>query len=133
MVNNYNDYMLDLIIENSKNDKTILVFSVKLLNLFENINHPIARKLIELYHDYTQRQDNFEITLLDINDKNDQNGKPIFDSILFMNANKAMELSAKDLGIVLTRDTILTDEERKKIYRNLSEISFEKTPIRGRS
>ena len=133
MVNNYNDYMLDLIIENSKNDKSVLVFSVKLLNLFENINHPIARKLIELYHDYTQRQDNFEITLLDINDKNDQNGKPIFDSILFMNSNKAMELSAKDLGIVLTRDTILTDEERKKIYRNLSEISFEKTPIRGRS
>jgi len=113
-LNNYDDYILDMILENIKNDETILLLSIRLHNIIESIDHPIAKKIIA--SDFNRAKINFKVTLLDINDKKGQDGKPILDSISFMTSNKAIESAAKEKNITLNKDIELTSSQIEQIY-----------------
>ena len=128
ILNEYNDYILNIVFEGVKNDETILFLSDRLIKILDVMNNPISKKLLQIAFDpfVTNK---FKITMLDTNDKKDSNGNPILDSISFMMSNKAVEMAAKELDIELKKDEILTKDELKKIYNKLSTMDF--TTLKG--
>jgi hypothetical protein len=62
---NYNDFLLDKLLEQVENNDIQLILSDRLLELLKSINHPIAKELI-ISHLYAQ--DKKPLTLLDYDD-----------------------------------------------------------------
>ena len=46
LLNNYNDYILDKLMESIKNDEIVLVISPELSSYLKDIDHPIAKHLL---------------------------------------------------------------------------------------
>ena len=89
IINKYNDYMFEQIMESVKNDETSLVLSGQLMSLISSIDHPITDKFKQYNNNIEYKK--FKITLLDINEKSDK-----LDSISFMQSNKAIQLVIND-------------------------------------
>lgn len=132
IVNNYSNYDFDLMMENVKNDSIMLEISVRLLELLKNISYdPIANDILDTYGMY-DRDVKFKVTLLDLSDKVDANGKRVLDAISFTQSNKAIQLVAKDLNIEIKRDEPLSYNDYTKITRRfLSDKKYLFSP--GRS
>ena len=126
MLDKFDEYMLDLLIESVKNDETNLMLSERLYDLLRTINHPIAKKLID--NDMNDNK-SFKVTLLDINDKHDINGNPILDSISFMTSNKAIEIVSKELEFDNKKE--LSEDDKYKIYKYFKKETL--FNVKGRS
>lgn len=113
LVESFNDYSIEMIIESVKNDTSILVLSNELAEILQMIKHPIAERLLNCYYDMSYRDDNYKVTLIDIVDNE-------LDKVTFMQSNKAIEIVAKQLNIELSREYPLTDENKQLIYREIS-------------
>lgn len=113
LLESFSDYSIEMILESVKNDTSILVLSNELVEILQMIKHPIAEKLLGAYYDMSYRDDNYKVTLIDI-----VSGE--LDKVTFMQSNKAIEVVAKELGIELSREYPISDEEKQKIYREMS-------------
>jgi len=93
-LNNYEDYISDIILENIKNDEMILILSDELKMILNSINHPISKRILGEGNFYEHK---FKITLLDVDDS-DENKK---DNISFSLSNKTIEkiISHFNIGI----------------------------------
>ena len=105
-INNYNDFIFDMIIEKVKSKELNLVLSTRLINLLDKIKyHKIALHLIK---EHGKPDGNFKITMLDIDDKEEN-----FDKFIIVQSNKAYDLSNK-----LLKDMNFKEEDYDIPYIN---------------
>jgi len=105
----YNDYMLEQILESIKNDETILVLSDKMKSYLSSMKHPIAERILDDCG--TSSKDNFKVTFIDIVDgKKDKNNIPILDTVSFVQSNKAIEAIAKNKGVIIKQGEELNND-----------------------
>jgi len=102
LVNNYNDYIIDFILESIKKDEFYLIISDELAELLNTLyeSNSIAKKIM----DYSNKgrayyESKYKITLLDVNNKKDESGNPVYDSISFITSSKLIEIVSKNLEI----------------------------------
>ena len=109
-VNKFDEYLLDSLLENVKNDLFMLIFSTKLRNILEKIEHPVAKKLLSVKN---KKDFKSKITLLDI-DESDENK---LDNISFTMSNKLIENIIKDNGLGMNPKTEeLSDNDLDTIF-----------------
>ena len=125
IIENYNDYLLDLIIESAKHDQTTFIISDRLRNYLRGVESEIANDIINL----SERTYNInsKITLLDVVDK-----EGVYDLVSFVNSSKAIHQVAKDLKIELKRDEELSDDQKSMIAYSLSKDSNYFETVKGR-
>ena len=122
----YDEYKLDLILESIKNDTSMLVISERLEDKINRIDHPIAKKIIEISNKryYEEEEDKYLITLLDINNKVDTEGKDVLDSISFYQSNKVIQKIAQKMGLEIQRGEKISEYNLKNIYNNIKLVGF---------
>lgn len=99
----YNEYVIEEILESIKNDETILILSENLRSYLVSVKHPIAEKIV-LDSNIADGNATFKITFLDIVDgKKDKDGNNILDIISFVQSKKAIEAVAKNKDIPITQ------------------------------
>lgn len=94
MVNNFNEYMLDLIVEAVINKETTLMFSQRFKRILNKMEHPIADKL---KYDSSNYDINFKFTYIDL----DENGD---DLVSFISVPKAAEHIADLFNLDTSKD-----------------------------
>jgi len=62
----FNDYIIDLVLEKNSNGTLPIIFSKRLKDILEEINHPISRNLLSKEGEFE------EFTLIDISDEHDK-------------------------------------------------------------
>lgn len=117
LINNYNDYIIDTILESVKNDEFSLILSDKLIQILVNIDHDISYKLLGSQSNTNEK---FKITLLDIDD--DNNDINNFDKIIFMQSNKVYDDLNKHIKSIVGGDDISLDDANSFIIRRRSDI-----------
>lgn len=117
LINNYNDYIIDTILESIKNDEFSLILSDKLIQILVNIDHDISYKLLGSQSNTNEK---FKITLLDIDD--DNNDINNFDKIIFMQSNKVYDDLNKHIKSIVGGDDISLDDANSFIIRRRSDI-----------
>lgn len=127
ILENFNEYRLNLILESVKNDTSILIISNNLEVKLQNVDNPIAKELLEISNKeyYDENYDKYLITLLDVNKKQDSNGKDILDSISFYQSNKVIQNVANFFGIEIRRGERLSEYGRIKIFNAIKRRGFE--------
>ena len=105
-VNNYNDYMIDLILEAAVNGEATLVFSPSFKSILNDIDHPISYKLLS-----ENQEEGYKVTYIDLIDGG-------LDKVSFITAPKAAEVINKyknrDKDYLISRDNytrIFVDQE----------------------
>ena len=83
IINNYNDFIVDIILEKIKNKELKLYITPKLKKILFRIDHDIARALI---HNHESGEGEFKITVLDIDD-DEKN----FDKFIVSQSNKVYD------------------------------------------
>lgn len=123
----FNDYRLNLILESVKNDTSMLIIGNNLEVKLQNIDNPIAKELLEISNKdyYDENYDKYLITLIDVNNKQDSNGKDILDSISFYQSNKVIQNMANLLGIEIRRGERLSEYDRRYIFNAIKRRGFE--------
>ena len=107
ILNNYDNYIVDIILEKFKFDEITLVMSQELISILDAMEHPIAKKLITLNDNLSFKS---KITLLDIDSSDDNK----LNNISFTTSTKAIEHLPKDFK------RAKTDSQRLKEYRALT-------------
>jgi len=110
-LNNFNDYILDLILEGSDTGNLPIKFSKKLTDILSQINHRIASSILSL------EDESGPITLIDISDENDK--------LTITNSLKAIEFLSKQYNKseITNRDFYLnTNMDIWNMYRNKIKI-----------
>jgi hypothetical protein len=109
-ISTFNDYMVNMLLEATEQaaitDDLRLVISNALRKYLINIDHPIARDIVEKSN---ASNDEYKITYIDIDDS-DPNKK---DMVSFMSSYKAIDSLMKDKNI--KKDGVLSDMELKTI------------------
>jgi len=118
IINNFDKYNFDMLMEAVKNDRVMLILSNRLIYVLKNMNNPIATRILQTYKKI-DKDKRFKITLLDLIDKADSNDEKVLDGISFFTSSKAIELVAKDLGIELKRDEPLSDYDLTDITNKM--------------
>jgi len=133
LLNNYDEYILDLIVEDFKSDTAILVLSKELVQVLRAMTNDIASDLLSANGNWSD--DGYKITLLDINNKENSDGTKILDSISFMQSNKAYALAAKLLGTTLEPGKIIPNNQHAEFNSMLAKYRYGKSmfDITGRS
>lgn len=127
VLENFNDFNLDLIIEGVKNDTSMLFISNSLEVKLQNVDNPIAKELLEISNKeyYNEDYDKYSITLLDVNNKQDSDGKNILDSISFYQSNKVIQNIAKRLNIEIRRGERLSEYDRRFIFNTIKRMGVD--------
>ena len=94
LLNKYEDYIEDIILEKFKFDEISVVISQELKSIFDAMKHPIAKRFLDV-----NEKTNFKskITLLDI----DRSDEDKLDRISFTTSTKAIENLKKDFNLNL--------------------------------
>jgi hypothetical protein len=92
LVRDYDDYLLDLIIEAVGTKEAPLLFSERFRSLISRLEHPISRKLLN-----TESRDGFKMTYVDLDDED-------LDKVSFIVTTKAVEVIADHRG--RSKDTV---------------------------
>lgn len=97
LLEKFNEYYLNKILESIKTDETLLILSGRLYDIIEGMQstNKIAYRI---FHTQNRQSDNyFKITQLDIDDTVlDKNDEKRLDSISFIQSNKTIEFFAKE-------------------------------------
>lgn len=116
LLNNYNDYIIDIIIEGIKNDELSLILSNKLIDILNNIDHEISSKLLSSHLNSNKK---FKITLLDIDDTDDIKN---FDKLIFMQSNKVYDEVNKYVKSVVGGENMNLDDVNNFIIKRHNNI-----------
>jgi len=117
-INRYNDFIFDMIIEKVKSKELNLVLSTRLMNLLDKIKyHKIALHLIK---EHGMPDGNFKITMLDIDDKEDN-----FDKFIIVQSNKAYDLSNKLLKDINFKEEDYDIPFINKYLLSMSDLNIE--------
>lgn len=117
-VSNYNDFLFDMILESTKIGNMPFKFSERFEFIISRINHPIAKKLIEIENESTP------ITLIDITNENDKvsftNSPKVIEFLSGVYNQEKDKILNRDLFIYLntTSATKQIDDEIWKKYRS---------------
>lgn len=112
ILNNYDNYIVDIILEKFKFDEITLVMSQELISILDAMEHPIAKKLITLNDNLSFKS---KITLLDI-DSSDENK---LDNISFTTSTKAIEHLTKDFNLKMDNEYSIDSSNNNFIFHYL--------------
>ena len=115
----FDDYMLEMISEAVKNDELRLVISDTLRKYLVEIDHPIAKDIVET-SDVSNKE--YKVTYIDIDDSEPDKK----DMISFMNSNKAIDALMKDKNI--KKDDVMSDTQlvtiKNQVYNKSDKFFF---------
>lgn len=113
ILNKFDDYMVDIILEKIKFDEIILVMSDTLKNILSGINHPIARKMLQNSNINSFKS---KVTLLDADISDDNK----LDNILFTTSAKTIEILIKDYYVDLNDKYSIDSDMNSHIFGYLN-------------
>lgn len=87
-INNFDDYLLDLIVETILTNEAPLIFSDRFKSVIKLIDHPISKKLLD-----SSGEGEYKSTFIDLVDDED------LDTISFITVTKAIQIIADEKGI----------------------------------
>lgn len=117
LVNNYNEYIIESLLESVKKDEFYLIISNELFDILNSLDNDISKRIIEYSNKGGGYYENkYKITFLDLTDKKDASDNPIYDNISFMSSNKLIEIASKELGVNY-KDVVELEENYDKIRR----------------
>lgn len=120
-LHSYDDYMLEMLSEATKNDTLFLYISDRLKSLLKSIDHDIARDIIKSSDD---GEPDYKVTFIDIDDS-DMKKK---DMISFLNSNKLLGDIYKESGLKMS-DEITSDvisKAKTHIHTNRPDYFYKK-------
>ncbi len=112
---NYDEYMLDLVVEAILTKTAPLMLSKRFKNLILSIEHPISKRILDAESD---GKESFKYTYIDLDDKG-------IDQVSFMTVTKAIETIIDDKELDKTNDVTISDE-LFKLYNNDDTVVYSK-------
>lgn len=109
IINNYDDYAVDIILEKFKFDEIILLISQELISILDAMEHPIAKKIMSINDEISFKS---KITLLDI----DRSDEDKLDNISFTTSTKAIENLIKDYNLKLDDEYSIDSSKNNFIF-----------------
>ena len=109
IINNYDDYAVDIILEKFKFDEIILLISQELISILDAMEHPIAKKIMSINDKISFKS---KITLLDI----DRSDEDKLDNISFTTSTKAIENLIKDYNLKLDDEYSIDSSKNNFIF-----------------
>lgn len=115
IIKNYNDYILDIILENTSTGKLPFVLSKKIKNILQSIKHDIANDILGL-----ETVEETEMTLIDVTNRNDV--------VTMASSTKILDYLSKkmDKEPILNRDFFLDIRTNEIWTKNRIEIKIGK-------